>query len=271
MHTGTNRDRHRARAMLAIAPLASLVLLLALSPRPASGERSQRGHLIVAVNGGVSPLELPRDRPAPVALRIGGRISTDDGSPLPRMTRVRLAIAGRGVLDTAGLPVCPRARLRNASTAQALRRCRGALVGHGRLDADAFVANQKPFRIAASLLAFNGRTASGGAAVWVHAFATNPPLAIVLPFVVARHGQRVGTVLTARVPSALGNLPHLSRFQLRLFRRYRYAGQSRSYLSASCPAPSGFTGGFLTIAKARYDFADGRSLNIGAVRGCRTR
>jgi hypothetical protein len=73
------------------------------------------------------------------------------------------------------------------------------------------------------------------------------------------------------VPPALGNLPHLASFQLRLFRRYRHAGQSHSYLSASCPAPSGFTGGPLTIAKATYPFADGRRLRIGAVRGCRTR
>jgi hypothetical protein len=258
----------------AIAALALLTAALALAltaPGPANGERTQRGRLIVAVNGGVSPLQLPRDHAAPVALRIVGRIETEDGSPLPRMTRVRLAIAGRGVLDTAGLPVCPRARLRNASMAQALRRCRGALVGRGRLEAEAFVANQKPFPIAASMLAFNGRTASGGAAVWVHAFAANPPLAIVPPFIVARHGDRVGTVLSARVPPALGNLPHLASFQLRLFRRYRFAGQSRSYLSASCPAPSGFTGGFLTIAKATCTFADGRRLRIGAVRGCRTR
>jgi hypothetical protein len=225
----------------------------------------------MAVNGGVSPLELPRDHPAPVALRIGGRISTDDASPLPRVTRVRLAISGRGVLDTVGLPVCPRARLRNASPSLAMQRCGPALVGHGRLGAWGFIANQKPFPLKASMLAFNGRTKAGGPAVWVHVFSANPPLAIVLPFVVARHGHRVGTVLSARVPPALGNLPHLSRFGLRLFRRYRFAGQSRSYLSASCPAPSGFSGGFLTIAKATYSFSDGRRLRIGAVRGCRTR
>ena len=139
------------------------------------------------------------------------------------------------------------------------------------MEAEAVVASPKPFPIAANLLAFNGRTSSGGPAVLVHAFSASPPLSIVLPFIVARHGRRVGTLLSARVPPALGNMPHLSRFALRLFRRYRYAGQSRSYLSASCPAPSGFTGGFLTIAKATYTFADGRRLRIGAVRGCRTR
>jgi hypothetical protein len=121
------------------------------------------------------------------------------------------------------------------------------------------------------MLAFKGRTKAGGPAVWVHVFSANPPLAIVVPFIVARYGQRLGTVLSATVPPALGNLPHLASFELRFFRRYRFQGQSRSYLSAACPAPSGYTGGFLTIAKATYTFADGRRLRIGAVRGCRTR
>jgi hypothetical protein len=257
--------RHRLPA-LAFALLAALLLAL-----PAAAERNQQGNLIVAVEGNISPLQLPRHRPAPVSLQIGGRIATADGTALPRLTQIRLEIAGRGVLDTRGLAVCPRARLRNASSRQALTRCRAALVGRGTIAADVFIPHQQPFPIRSALLAFNGLTKSGRTAVWVHAFSVSPPLSIVLPFVIARRGRRVGTVLTATVPRALRNLPHLRRFGLRLFRRYHFAGQSRSYLSASCPAPSGFTGGFLTIAKATYSFADGRRLRIGAVRGCRTR
>jgi hypothetical protein len=257
--------RRRALALVA-ALLATLILAM-----PAGAERSQRGHLIVAVNGRISPLELPRGHPAPVALRIGGRISTDDASPLPRMKRIRLVIAGRGVLTTAGLPVCPRARLRNASSALALRRCGTALVGRGRLEADAFIAHQKPFAIHAALLAFNGRTRGGGPAVWVHTFSANPPLSIVLPFTVRREGGRLQTSLTATVPADLGNLPHLASFRLNLFRRYRHDGERRSYLSASCPVPSTFTAGFLAFAKASYRFADGRTLRTEAVRSCRAR
>jgi hypothetical protein len=249
----------------------SVALLLVLVPGVVRAERAQRGNLIVAVNGGISPLKLPRVRPAPVALRIAGRIETDDGSPLPRMKRITLAIAGRGVLFTQGLPVCPRARLRNADNRQALRRCHGALVGRGTLEASVFIPHQEPFAIHAILFAFNGRTPDGGPAVWVHAYAKTPPLSIVLPFIVHREGRRLRTTLSATVPPALGGLPHLASFQLNLFRRYRHAGKLRSFLSASCPAPSGFTGGFLTIAKATYSFADGRRLRIGAVRGCRTR
>jgi hypothetical protein len=260
------RVAHAAALALAATLLAALVLAL-----PAGAERSQKGNLIVAVAGNISPLQLPRHRPAPVSLRIGGRIATADGSALPRMKRIRLVIAGRGVLSTAGLPVCSRARLRNASSALALRRCGAALVGRGRLEAAAFIANQKPFPIHASLLAFNGRARGGGPAVWVHAFAANPPLAIVLPFIVRREGRRLQTSLTAAVPAALGDLPHLGSFELNLYRRYRHAGQRRSYLSASCPVPASFTAGFLAFAKATYRFADGRTLRTEAVRSCRAR
>jgi hypothetical protein len=108
-------------------------------------------------------------------------------------------------------------------------------------------------------------------AVWVHAFSANPPLAIVLPFIVRREGARLQTSLTATVPAALGSLPHLASFKLNLFRRYRHNGQRRSYLSASCPVPSTFTASFLAFAKATYRFADGRTLRTEAVRSCRAR
>jgi hypothetical protein len=241
----------RASAARALPLLAALLAALALA-LPAAAERSQKGNLIVAVEGKISPLQLPRHRSAPVSLQIDGRIATADGTALPRMKRIRLTIAGRGVPSTAGLPVCPRARLRNASAALALRRCRGALVGRGRLDADAFIANQKPFAIHASLLAFNGRAHGGGPAVWVQAFSANPPLAIVLPFIVRREGRHLQTSLTATVPVALGNLPHLASFELNLFRRYRHNGERRSYLSASCPVPSTFTAGFLAFARVTW-------------------
>jgi hypothetical protein len=243
-------------------------LLLAL---PADGEQTQRGNLIVAVAGEISPLALPRQHPAPVALRIGGRIATADGAPLPRMKRIRLTIAGRGVLSTAGLPVCPRARLRNADSHRAMLRCGSALVGRGSLTADAFIAHQEPFEIRSRLLAFNGRRREGGPAVWVHAFSRRPPLTIVLPFMVHREGPRLQTSLTATVPPALGDLPHVASFELNVFRRYRHDGTLRSYLSASCPVPSDFTAGFLAFARATYSFADGRRLRTEAVRSCRAR
>jgi hypothetical protein len=250
--------------------LVAALALLSVLPRPAAGERRQKGNLIVAVDGGISPVGLPRDHPAPIALDIGGRVGTVDGSPLPRMTKIKLVLGGRGRLSTRGLPVCPRARLRNADTRQALARCGPALVGRGSLDAVAFIPHQAPFPIHSRLLAFNGRTAGGGPAVWVHTFVGSPPVSVILPFVIRRQGKALHTVLSMRVPRSVGALPHLSGFEMTLYRRFIYRGEARSYLSASCPASSGFTEGFITFARASYDFADGRRLGVEAVRRCTT-
>lgn len=257
---------------LTIGASASLLLALAIvAAAPATAERTQKGNLQVALGGGVRPRRLPRDRPIPVALRVGGAIRTTDGSPLPRLKRIELTLAGRGLLSTKGLPACPRSRIANASGRQALARCRGALVGRGSLAARLFIPHQASFPIHTTLLAFNGRTANGGPAVWVHAYAGSPPVSIVLPFLIHRQAKTLRTSLIATVPPALRDLPHLAAFQLELFRRYRFHGRNRSYLSASCPAAPGFTEGFLTIAHATYEFADGRRLGIGAVRRCHTR
>jgi hypothetical protein len=251
--------------------VAAALLVLVLVSSSASGERAQRGNLIVSLGGGLSPRSLPRGHAAPVVLRIGGRIRTADGSPLPRMTRIKLTLGGRGRLFTRGLPACPRARLRNADNRQALERCGAALVGQGHLYATAFVPHQAPFPIHGALLAFNGRGEEGQPTVWVHAYAGAPPLSIVLPFLVRRKAGALHTTLTATVPRSLGTLPHLAGFQLSLGRRYSYRGKPRSYLSASCPIPAGFTAGFLAFARATYSFADGRRLAVEAVRSCRTR
>lgn len=263
--------RHLRPSPRALGALLALGALFGLVAGPARGERTQRGHLIVAFSGNFDPLRLPRDHNAPIALRIGGRIGTDDGSPLPRLTQISLRIDGRGALDATGLPVCPRARLRNADSAQALRACGSALVGRGTIGAQVFLPHQASFPLASRLLAFNGRTRNGTTAIWVHAFSVNPPLSIVLPFVVHRRGRRLSTVLTATVPRSLGNLPHLSGFEITLARRFRDHGRPRSYLSASCPIPPALSAGFLAFANATYSFADGRRLRVEAVRSCRAR
>jgi hypothetical protein len=79
------------------------------------------------------------------------------------------------------------------------------------------------------------------------------------------------TALTIAIPPSVGPLPHLARFQISLSRRFSYRGKRRSYLSASCPIPANFTAGFLSFARAAYDFAGGRHVDVETVRGCRAR
>jgi hypothetical protein len=235
----------------------------------AHGERSQEGNLILSLDGGLSPLVLPRSRPAPVAIRLAGRLQTADGAVLPRVTQIELGLPRQGVISTRGLPLCSQRRLRDAKSPEALAACRSALVGRGQLDARVALPNQEPFGIHARLLAFNGKV-EGRRAVIVHAYAADPPTSVVLPFLIRRREGELGLALVATLPSALGPWPHLAHFKVTLSRRFHYRGHERSYLSATCPIPRALTAGYAT-ARARFTLADGRRLGTEITRSCRAR
>jgi hypothetical protein len=255
------------RLPVLLAGVAALGLALA---GLAHGESNQRGNLIVSLDGQLSPLKLPRERLVPVTVRLDGGLRTDDGETLPRVTRIELGLPAQATLSTRGLATCSQQRLRNATAAEALAACRPALVGRGRLEADVLLPNQQSFAIDAGLLAFNGRV-GGHQAVVFHAFAPDPPTVVVLPFLVRRGSGRFGTALVADLPAALGPWPHFAHFEVELSRRYRYRGQSRSYLSASCPVPPRLTAGFFSLAQANFSLAEGGRIGTSIARSCRAR
>jgi hypothetical protein len=259
----------RMASLLAVA-VCMAVFAAGLFAGGAGGERTQSGSLIVTLDGGLSPLALPRHKPAPVSVRLSGGLQTTDGSLLPRVKRVELDLPGQGVLDTDGLPTCPVRRLRNATTQAALAACRDALVGHGSLDAQVSIPNQDPFAVHARILAFNG-TVAGRRAVIFHAFAERPPTVVVLPFLLRLEKAGLRTRLVADLPAELGPWPHFAHFEVDLFRRFTYRGRERSYLSASCPIPSNFTAGFFSFAKASFTLAEGRRVGTSITRSCRAR
>jgi hypothetical protein len=255
--------------MLGLLAVACLLVLL-LATGPAWAERARNGNLIVALNGGVSPLQLPRHRQAPVAVHLSGLIETADGSPLPRLTGLELQLAGSGLLSSRGLADCPGARLRNADSHQALNRCRDALVGTGTLEALVFLPSQGPFTVHTRLLAFNGHAEGGRKAIWVHAFSYEPPISLAVPFLIEHRPGAFQTVLIAPVEASVGPFPRLARFELTLSRRFTYRRVRHSYLSASCPVPHPFTAGFLTFARASYSFDEvAAPVSVEAVRSCR--
>lgn len=260
--------RRRAPAVaIAAAVLAAAVSVAALTGA-ARGERTQRGEVIVSLDGGISPLKLPRDHLAPLGIELSGDIRTADGSLLPRVTRIEIGLPVQGAVSTRGLPKCPARRLRNAKPPQALAVCGGALIGRGNLTAKVFLPEQGPFEIHARLLLFNSRV-KGYRGVVLQAYSSEPPIVVVLPFTLRHRRGTFGRVLVADLPRDLGPRPRLAAFEMTLFRRYRYRGRTRSYLNASCPIPPRLTAGFLTLARAAYTLSDGRQIGVEITRGCR--
>jgi hypothetical protein len=244
---------------------------MAIAIGPANAERAQDGNVIVSLNGGVSPLALPRHRPAPVAVHLAGRVLTADDTPIPRVNWIRLELAWRGVLDTHGLSVCPQSRLIGVESSGALERCGEAQVGRGRLFAQIFVPGQTPIDVHANLVAFNGKTKAGRPAVLVHAYSTRPPASFVIPFSVHHKPGTFRTVLITTIRRSVGPWPHVANFEIDVSRSFNHQGGKRSYLSASCPVPKGFTAGFLSFARATYSFQGGKQLTLESVRSCRAR
>ncbi len=256
---------------LAALPLCALLAAAYLAAGPAGAEQTGRPGVVVSLDGSVAPRHIPRQRPVPVSIDLSGTVRGADGVPPPRLSRIEIAFGARGGLDTAGLPVCPRARLRNATARQALARCRGALVGRGEIGTEVPLDPDEPLLARAGVLAFNGRS-DGRPAVWVHAYSASPPVSFVLPFYLRTlRAGAFGILLRSPVRQALGRWPRLRSFQITLGRRYRAGGEQRSYLSARCPLPRRFSVGIFPLARATYHFAPRPTLSTTILRGCRVR
>jgi hypothetical protein len=236
----------------------------------AGAERSQTGNLIFSLQGRISPLELPRSRPAPISVHLRGTLHTDDGTTLPRMTRMELGLPQQGVVDTEGLPLCSARRLHSQTTAGALAACGDALVGRGRLRAEVALPDELPLSIDARLLAFNARV-DGHRGLVIHAFGAGVPVAVVIPFRFERGEGRLGQTLVARLSGALGPWPRLATFDMTLERHFEFRGRRHSYISASCPIPKALTAGFFSLARAGFTIAGGGHIGTAITRGCRGR
>jgi len=251
--------------------VAAALVAAVLVTGSANAERAQHGNLIVTLDGGISPRKLPRGKPVPVAVHLSGGVQTTDESPLPRVNKLKLELAWRGILSTRGLPVCPRGRLVGRDNRQAVGACGRSLVGRGNLHAKIFLPGQAPFGVKTILNAFNGKTKVGRPAVLVHAYTPDPPVSFLIPFVIKRQPGAFRTVLVSTLKRSVGTWPHVANFRVSVSRSFELDGVRRSYLKASCPVPKNFTAGFLSFARATYTFANGDELPIESVRSCRAR
>jgi hypothetical protein len=245
---------------------------LLLSAALADAELVQQGNLRIGFDAAFTPHALPRKRAVPVRVSLDGTVATADGTRPPELKRISIALNRYGRLTTRGLPACSPATLQTVSPETALRRCRPALVGHGRFGADLSLSGERPVPIDGKVLGFNS-TLNGRTAIAVYIGADSPVQAsVVLMFKIAhpRRG-RFGTVLSTRIPEIAGSLGYVTDVSLSFGRKYSYRGRRLSFLSAACAAPSGFPGAIFSFARGSFGFADGQRLTSTVVRDCRVR
>ncbi len=258
----------RAPGKAAVALLATAALTASLCA-PASAETVVKGPAKVVVSGSLAPKALPRRGEAPVSVSLAGRISATHKGKLPQLRKISFAINSHGHLDLSGLPVCRVGHIQPSSNSQALAACRDSLIGTGDFAANVKLPEQTPFPSAGRMLAFNGRL-RGRPAIFAHVYGTEPAsISYVLPFTVTHTKGTFGTLLEANLPQIAGEWGNITRVSMTLGRTYRSHGKLRSYLSASCPAPAGFSGAVFPLVRTSFEFAGGLTLATTLNRNCK--
>ncbi len=259
--------------MSKLARFAVVALILALGAAGvARAELTREGNLLLSFGGGISPKALPRSTAAPVAVRISSTIKALDGAdPPPQLQQIAIGINRDGKLFDRGLPTCKVRKIQPATTAAARRICAGAIVGSGHVAIRVALPKQKAFTFKGRLLAFKARRFHGQRRILTQVYGRKPPSSFVLPFRIDRAPGTFGTVLKMTLPKAARKWAYITRFDMKLQRRFTYRGKRRSYVSAACPAPAGFPGAVYQFARAKYTFAGGRRVTSTLTRNCKVR
>lgn len=251
------------------ATLVVAAAILALTAPFAQAELIERGDLFVRFKGGIDPNALPRTKLAPIAVSVAGTVRTLSGESPPALRQIKIELNRGGRLDPHGLPTCRYEELVAASPRRVLETCKDALVGEGAYIAKTAFPEQATFPSQGHLLAFNA-IYRGKSAILAHIYGGDPvPMIRIVVFHIRRSGGTFGTTLTGELPVAVNRYGYVQGIYLRLFRRFVFHGQQRSYLSASCAAPAGFPGAVFPFARASMTFADGRTLTSTLTRSCK--
>ncbi|MDX6635463.1 MAG: hypothetical protein QOF06_1666 [Solirubrobacterales bacterium] len=260
---------HPREAKVACGILAVLVVAAAaLFVSAAGAEPVQKGNLRVSFAGRISPRALPRHGEAPIAVTVGGTITTTDGAPPPQLRGIEIAINRAGHFDHKGLPSCTYAQIQPSTTAAAMSACGPAKVGEGRFAANVVLPEQSPFPSRGRIVAFNG-IERGRPVILAHVYGTEPvPLSYTLVLRMTPGKGTWGTVLSATLPRVTSDVAYVTGISLTLNRRFTAAGRTHGYVSASCPAPKGFPGATFPLARASFSFGAAGTLASTLLRSC---
>ena len=200
----------------------------------ASGALVEVENLVLRADGGFQPQALPRHRFAPIDFQGHVDLSAKGGGKPSPLRQALIDFDRDGRLSVAGLPTCAPDAIDEATTEEARRICKGAIVGTGHVEALVSLSSGD-VRARSELTIFNGPRAGGLPTAVLHARTTVPATqtyAIVVPIEQRRGDFRYRVRLD--VPPIAGGLGSLTHIDVKIGRRYRAGGKQRSYASARC-------------------------------------
>lgn len=250
--------------------LGASALLLIAGASLAQAEVVQKGGLRVSFSGELSPSTLPRSGSAPIHVKVGTQIEAAKAKSPPRLRTMTIAINRYGHFDPDLLPKCTLRDIQPSTTENALDACGDSLIGKGSFEANVALSRQAPFPSAGPLYAFNG-VLNGKPAILAHVYGEKPvPTSFTLVFELKQSKGTFGTLMRASLPNLTGNSGYITGLSLNLGKTVRSGGRTRSYLTASCPAPKGFSGASFPFAKVSLDFGN-KKVEETLARNCKVR
>jgi len=250
------------KRVLGIGALACCVLLAGV----ANAALVRVGNLVLTADGGFTPRQLPRRTYAPIDFRGFADLRSTDGAVPAPLQQVRIDFDRDGRLTTGGLAVCQPATLEEATPAEARKRCPGAIVGSGHIDAlISRGEGQPPVPASSAMTLFNGPRQEGKPTVILHARTTVPAVqtfVIAVPIERRRGAYRYRA--TVDVPPIAGGLGSLTHLDVKVGKRYSAGGSQRSYTSARC-------GDGIFRTHGRFTFGDGTIIDGSIEKACTVR
>lgn len=252
-------SRHLARAGAMAAVLALTVAAAALG----APKVVRAGNLFLRDNGGIVPRALPRHEMVPISAFINAELRTTDGTRPPAIRTVTLDLDKTIAVEARGLPTCRKGEIVARTTAAARKACPNAIVGSGEGEVEVAFPESEPFRAKGPILLFNGGVHGGRTILYIHTYVSVPaPTAVIGTVELTRvHSGHFGLRAVTTVPRIAGGDGSVTRFKVRIGRRFTYRGRQRSYLLARCPTGRYYTEGHVL-------FADGTTLGLTHVLPC---
>jgi hypothetical protein len=248
------------RHVAAVAAISALAV--AAFAGSASAVKVTLGNIVITADGSVTPKALPKHKLAPITLSLNGTMDTVDGTHVPALSKLALLFDKHGTVDTKGFPTCKQGQITNTQTNVALKTCKKALAGTGKVIAEVQFPDSAPVPASGKLLIFNSVPKGGDPVLIQHAYISDPIATTVVT--VARiskaHGK-YGRATTITIPPLSGGYASLKSFSAKLHKDYTYKGKKRSIFLAECA-----TGHF--FAHGDFTFTGGTSLHGDVVKTC---
>ena len=249
------------RRLLGIGVLVACVLL---AGRAMGDESLKTGTLMLSVDGGFTPRTLPRRAFAPIDFK--GHLNVHAvGGGIPEPLRQLVVDFDRdGRLTTRGLPTCDPELLRAATPEEARTVCAPSIVGRGHLEALLAREGQPPMKVGSLLTLFNGPRENGHPTAILQARISEPFIEvfdITVPIEKRRGNYRYRA--TVDLPSIGAGRGAITHVDMDIGRRWRFAGRTRSYISARCSDGILSTHGRLTFTAEPYDTVVDGSIDKG--------